>query len=137
MTRNTNEASAADELATSAAVQRFVMTFVDPSRRERMVTMLLHKDRNKRSEAIQHVYKWVDPTRQTELAGSAGMPDQLKKRFHELSGILIDEASARHVTIGEAASLATTGFGAIFIADGHDIAVLFPEVGPPTLCSSK
>ena len=135
--RKNHESAQADEAAARAAVERFVTTFVEPSRRDRMVTMLLHKDRNKRCEAIQHVYKWIDPARQTELAGSVGTPEQLKKRFGELSGIVIDETSARHMTIAEATSRAANGFGAIFIADAQEIAVLFPEVGPPTLCSSK
>jgi hypothetical protein len=105
------------------------------SKRDRMVTMLLNKEREKRAEAIQTVYKWVEPKRKTELVGSTGFPQHLKTRFGEILGILIDQASARRSSIAEAAVLAAGGFGAIFIADIQPVALLLPEVGPPTLCS--
>lgn len=117
------------------AVVRFVNAFVIAAKRERMLTMVLHKDRNKRKEAIQTVYKWIDAKRQVELARNSGFPRQLTERFGDLTGVLLDESTARHVTIGEAAALASVGLGAIFIADTKLMAVLFPEVGPPTLCS--
>jgi len=65
----------------ASAVQRFVTTFVIGSKRERMLAMLLHKDRNKRNEAIQTVYKWIDPRLQHELPGNTGFPQHLKERF--------------------------------------------------------
>lgn len=135
--RNDDESSNTNDAAARAAVQRFVTTFVDMSRRERMATMLLHRDRNKRCEAIQTVYKWIEPALRKELEGDTGFPAQLEKRFGAMLGTVIDETGARHVTIAEAAAGADGRFGAIFIADARPIAVLFPEVGPPTLCSSK
>ena len=135
--RNDHEPSSRNDAAARAAVQRFVTIFVDASRRERVAAMLVHKQREKRIAMIQTVYKWIDPAWRTELERDTGFPVQLEKRFGALLGIVIDEIGARHVTIAEAAAVAAGRFGAIFIADARPIAVLFPEVGPPTLCSSK
>lgn len=125
----------ADEAAAASAIGRFVNTFVIASKRERMLAMLLHADRNKRCEAIQTVYKWIEPAHQCELEGNTGFPQHLRERFGDLRGVFLDEASASHVTIAGAAVLAAGGFGGIFIADAQPIALLFAEVGPPTLCS--
>lgn len=127
----------ANEAASAAAIQRFVATFVIASKRERMLAMLSHRDRNKRNEAIQTVYKWIDPKLKSELEGNTGFPQHLKARFGDLPGIFIDEANASHVSVAGAAVLAEGGFGAIFIADAATIALLFPEVGPATLCSGR
>lgn len=98
-----------------------------------MLAMLLHKDRNKRNNAIKTVYKWIDPKLQSELEGNTGFPQHLKERFGDLRGIIIDDACPRRVTVAGAAVLAAGGFGAVFIADTAPIALLFLEVGPPTL----
>jgi hypothetical protein len=63
-----------------------------------------------------------------------------RKRRHPISSIAFQSihahnASARRSSIAEAAVLAAGGFGAIFIADIRPVALLLPEVGPPTLCS--
>jgi len=123
--------------AAASAVRRFVTLFVNEPKRERVLTMLLHRDRNRRCEAIQTVYKWIEPSLQTELEGNAGFPQHLRDRFAALHGIIIDETSARHSTIAAAAVLAAGGFGAIFMADELPIALLFSEDGHPTLCSKR
>ena len=100
-----------------------------------MLSMLQHRDQNRRVDALQNVYKWIDPTLQTELEGHTGFPQHLVERFGDLRGILVDATAARHVTIAGAAVLASGGFGGIFIADEQPIALLFGEVGHPILCS--
>jgi hypothetical protein len=131
----------ADALATASAMERFVATFVVAIKRERMLGMLFHKDQGKRIEAIQTADKWIDPTlRQAELVGDTGVPRHLKRRFDDLRGILFNEDRGRHVTIAGAAVLAKGAmgeWGAIFIADGKPISLLFPEIGPPTLCAGR
>lgn len=82
----------ADPVAATSAIKRLVSTFVIASKRERVLAMLLHKDRNKRNEAIQTVYKWIGPKLQSELEGNTGFPQHLKERFGDLRGIIIDEA---------------------------------------------
>jgi hypothetical protein len=47
---------------------------------------------------------------------------------------MLDDRVARHVTVAGAAVLSSGQFGSIFVADSSAIALLFPEVGPPTLC---
>jgi len=57
-----------------------------------------------------------------------------KRRFGDLRGVVIDTAGARHMTIAGAVSVTTGGFGAVFIADAGELALLVHEIGPPTLC---
>jgi hypothetical protein len=128
-----DERPASDEAA-FAAVKRFAETFVMKRRRERVRGDLLHREAGRRNEAIQSVYKWIDPAMQSELEGNAGFPQRLHERFGDLRGVMIDGHGARHVTAAGAAVLAQQGFGAIFVADSISLALLFPETGHPTLC---
>ncbi len=49
-----------DKEALGAAVRRFVETFVDKERRERIAAALLHRKQDKVVEAIQSLYRLVD-----------------------------------------------------------------------------
>jgi hypothetical protein len=123
-----------DEAVAVASVKRFVETFIVAAKRERIQTHLLHHKRERRTETIQGLYKWIDPKMKTELAGNTGFPQHLHERFGDLRGVLLDEYRACHVTIAGAAVLSAAQFGAIFIADGRALALLFAEVGAPILC---
>jgi hypothetical protein len=50
---------------------------------------------------------------------------------------MIDDRGARHVTVAGAAVLSSGQFGCLFMADSAAIALLFPEIGPPTLCFKR
>lgn len=128
-----DERPATDD-AERVAVSRFVETFITKVRRERVQTGLLHGDQQRRIETIQSAYKWIDPALLSELDGNSGFPQQLHQRFGDLRGVLVDDRGARHVTVAGAAALSTGQFGAIFIADDSALAILFPEIGAPTLC---
>jgi hypothetical protein len=127
-----DERPASDEAALAAA-KRFVETFVVTHKRERTQAGLLDEKPPRRSETIQRVHKWIEPALQAELAGNTGFPQQLQKRFGDLRGVMIDDRGARHVTVAGAAVL-SAGQLSIFMADSAPIALLFPEMGAPTLC---
>jgi hypothetical protein len=131
-----DERPASDETAL-AAVTRFVETFVAKHKRERIQAGLLHSKQQRRIESIQQVYKWIDPALQSELEGNTGFPQHLQERFGDLRGVMIDDRAARHVTVAGAAVLSSGQFGSIFMADSAAIALLFPEIGPPTLCLKR
>ena len=124
----------ASDDAALVAVKRFVETFVMKEKRERVQAGLLHRSQQRRLETIQTAYKWIDPSLQTELEGNTGFPQHLHERFGDLRGVMLDDRGARKVTVAGASVLASGQFGSIFMADSSAIALLFPEVGPPTLC---
>lgn len=128
-----DERPASDDAAL-VAVQRFVETFVTKAKRDRVQTGLLHRSQQRRIEAIQSAYKWIDASLQSELEGNTGFPQHLRERFGDLRGVMLDDRGARHVTVAGAAVLSTGQFGSIFVADSSPMALLFPEIGPPTLC---
>jgi hypothetical protein len=128
-----DERPATDDAAL-VAVKRFVEIFVTKAKRDRVQTGLLHPGQRRRIEAIQSAYKWIDPSLQSELEGNTGFPQHLRERFGDLRGVMIDDRGARHVTVAGAAVLSTGQFGSIFVADSSAMALLFPELGPPTLC---
>lgn len=128
-----DERPASDDAALVAA-QRFVEAFVTKAKRERVQTGLLHRSQRRRIEAIQSAYKWIDPSLRSELEGNTGFPQHLRERFSDLRGVMIDGRGARHVTVAGAAALSAGQFGAIFVADASAMALLFPEIGHPTLC---
>jgi hypothetical protein len=128
-----DERPASDDAAL-VAVTRFVNAFVTKARRDRIQTSLLHRNQRRRIEAIHGAYKWIDPTLQSELEGYTGFPQHLRERFGDLRGVMIDDRTARHVTVAGAAVLSSGRLGSIFVADSSAMAVLFPEIGPPTLC---
>jgi hypothetical protein len=115
------------------AVARFVAEFVVTSKRERARMLLVHDDRQRRIEGLQTLYKWLRREATTELGGGAGFPHRLRERFGEVRGILVREGDALTVGVPHAAFLATGTSGALFLADATRMALLFPEVGPPTL----
>jgi hypothetical protein len=124
--------------ALAAAVQRFVTLFVMESRRERMASMLTHRDPQRRIEAIQHVYKWIDRSVMSELGGGTGSPQQLGERFRDVRGLLIDGSSAHHVAVADAATMASVGFGGIFIADGvFALLSAMPHASPTNTLTSR
>jgi hypothetical protein len=130
-----NEQPASNAVA-RAAVKRFVALFVVENRRERAPMVLLHRDWRRRLRAIWNLSRWIDGAYSRELDGSSGSPQHLRERFGDMRGILLDERCARHVTVAGAAILAAvSGFGALFIADTKPIAIIFEEVGHPTVCS--
>ena len=128
-----DERPASDDAAL-VAVKRFLEIFVTKEKRERVQAGLLHRSQERRIETIQSAYKWIDPSLQSELDGNTGFPQHLYERFGDLRGVMIDDRGARHVTVTGAAVLSSGQFGSIFVADSSAIALLFPEVGPPTLC---
>lgn len=84
---------------------------------------------------IQSAYKWIDPSLlQSELDGNTGFPQHLHERFGDLRGVMLEDRGARHITVAGAAVLSSGQFGSIFVAHSSAMALLFPEVGPPTLC---
>lgn len=95
---------------------------------------MLHRSQQRRIEAIQSAYKWIDPSLQSELESNTGFPQHLRERFGDLRGVMLDDRGARHVTVAGAAVLSCGQFGSIFVADSSAMALLFPEIGPPTLC---
>jgi hypothetical protein len=127
-----DERPASDDAAL-VAVKRFVETFVTRAKRERVQAGLLHRSQQRRIETIQSAYKWIDPSLQSELEGNTGFPQHLHERFGDLRGVMIDDREARHVTVAGAAVLSSGQFGSIFVADSSAMALLFPEIGPPTL----
>lgn len=128
-----DERPASDDAAL-AAVKRFVEAFVTKEKRERVQAGLLHRSQQRRIETIQSAYKWIDPSLQSELDGNTGFPQHLHERFGDLRGVMLDDRGARNITVAGAAVLSSGQFGSIFVADSSAMALLFPEVGPPTLC---
>lgn len=120
--------------AALVAVKRFVETFVTKEKRERVQAGLLHRTQQRRIETIRSAYKWIDPSLQSELDGNTGFPQHLHERFGDLRRVMLDDRGARHITVAGAAVLSSGQFGSIFVADSSAMALLFPEVGPPTLC---
>jgi hypothetical protein len=51
-----------------------------------------------------------------------------------LQGELVDEDDVSRVTIDQARAFSNGGFGAFFVSDNGEVALLIPEVGKPTLC---
>jgi hypothetical protein len=128
-----DERPASDGAALVAAT-RFVETFITKVKRDRVQAGLLHRTQRRRIEAIQSASQWIDPSVQSELEGNAGFPQHLRERFGDLRGVMLDDRRARHVTVAGAAVLSMGQFGSIFVADSSAMAILFSEVGPPTLC---
>ena len=122
-----------DVSVVEAAVKRFVATFVLKSKRERAQRFLLgHPER--RIETLEQLPDWVEPSSRSDLDGNAGFPQHVQTRFGDLRGVLVNDHDACSVTIAGAVSLSTGKLGALFVADNADIALLVPEIGPPTLC---
>jgi hypothetical protein len=121
--------------AAMRAVRGFVATFVVPNKRERAQLFLLGRP-ERRIATLQELPQWVEPTAQTDLNGNTGFPAALEKRFGNLRGLLLDDEGTSNCTIAEAVETADE-FGALFISDSGEIALLIPEVGPPTLCEAK
>jgi len=110
-------------------IERFVETFVLPSKRQRSKKLLLGNS-EQRIEALQRLPDWIDPILVLEITdGRSEIPVGLGS----LAGYLIDHTGATRVTLAEAEEVAQGGFGALFIADSGNIGLVVPEVGPPIL----
>ncbi len=123
----------ADPKQVTNSMARFLADVVIMHKRERARMLLTHRDRERRIEGLQRLPGWLRPETMTELGGAAGFPDRLLQRFGEIPGILVRESGALLVNAPHAAFLASGGSGALFLADAEPMALVFPEVGPPTL----
>ncbi len=122
-----------DDSATKFALERFVATFVSKVKRERALMLL---GGSGRIEGLQRLHDWIDVKFQTLLQGSLGFPQHLQARFGDLQGVLVDDRGAWRTTIAGASWSAAGGFGALFVSDAGDLALLLAEIGPTTLVSA-
>ena len=125
-----------DEAAFEAAIQRFVAGFVIKTKRERALLMLRREHGFGRIQTLQKLPEWVDPALQTELGrtkANAALVRSIYARFGSRPGVLIDERGVHRVTMATGTDVGS--WGALFISDDGEIAVLSREIGPPVLCA--
>ena len=126
-------ASPASETDAQKALHGFIKRFVVKAKLERAELFLL--DPVKRDRGMQEVWGWLDRSKTSDLGGSAGFPQHLAARFGDLRGTYIDGTKCALVTIAEAAVLAATaGDRSLFVSTDQGTAILFEDVGCPTLC---
>jgi len=112
------------------AIKEFIGRFVSWDRRSRALQLLIPP--KKRREHLRNAFVWMNPALCEELDGASGFPQGLADTFGNARGILITGQAASRMTVPEAASLHDDS---IFISDDRKFAVLFYEIGSPTLCS--
>jgi hypothetical protein len=125
------------ELATEDDVRQalslFIKSFVVKSKQERAGVFLLNS--KKRELGIREVWQWLDSSKTEALEGSAGFPQHLATRLGPLRGVYVDAEQCALVTAPEAAVLGQDC--AIFVTRDGSIALVFAEIGPPTLCENS
>jgi hypothetical protein len=119
-----------DRRALEAALDLFVKTFVVADKRTQIRGRLLAAER--RDETLTTLPRWLE--RAVPLEGADRSPDGSSKRFGEVLGVHLDEASAHRTTISNALALGRTK-ASLFIADNGNLAVVTIADGSAVLCS--
>lgn len=123
---------AVSEEEVGEAIRTFIMQFVSVEKRARASLFLLQP--TKRSQGIGDLFSWLDQSVVSILKGSEGFPQHLEERFGALCGILVMRQECTRVTVAEAASLHDDS---VFMSDDGSFAILFYDVGEPTLCLTQ
>ena len=122
--------------AVEAAWRSFIDTFIVEPRRERAGLVLL--DPTRRGASISKLRRWVEPTLAVDLPGNVDLPEYLAERLGGVSGLYLAEEDAYRVDIATAVTLAASAASdSIFLADDGLHALLFHEIGAPTLCTAR
>lgn len=112
-------------------IDNFINGFVAEEKRARARKLLLG-GYEQRIAALQKLPEWL--VEGVRVEDNAATLSELIVRFGKLQGSLVDEIEITEITIDSVCALAMGGFGALFISDNGAVAVLFPEIGRPTLC---
>lgn len=113
-----------------AALDLFVKAFVVADKRTQIRARLLAAER--RDETLTTLPRWL--VRNVLLEGADRSPDGSSKRFGEVLGVHLDEASAHRTTISNALALGRAK-ASLFIADNGNLAVVTIADGSAVLCS--
>ena len=128
------EATPATEDEARDALEAFIDSFVVSAKRERAKLLLLNPDR--RARGLHEVSGWLDRRKTTELDGATGFPQNIARAVGNVRGIFLDGGGRLlRLTAPEGAVLGHDD--ALFIADDHSSAVLFFEIGSPTVCRAR
>jgi len=119
-----------DRRALEAALELFVKTFVVADKRTQIRSRLLAAER--RDETLTTLPRWL--TRAVPLEGADRSPEGSSKRFGEVLGVHLDEASAHRTTISNALALGRSS-ASLFIADNGNLGVVTVADGSAVLCS--
>lgn len=111
------------------AIERFVDAFITAQRRERARKLLLGKY-EQRIQALQALPEWMNATVNTqELRGAA--PAELAKHA-DVHGWFLDDKSFERAQLRDVPI--SGGFGALFVSEDGQFALIVPEVGNVLLC---
>jgi hypothetical protein len=119
-----------EQRALDAALRLFTTTFVVDDKQKQMQQRLATAER--RLETLEALPRWIR-TRNAPLEGADRSPAGLRKRFGELSGVVLDEAGATRTTIANALDQHRTT-PSLFIADNGSLAMITTRE-LPILCS--
>jgi hypothetical protein len=114
-----------------SALRLFVAQFVVDDKRGQIHKRLLTAER--RDETLATLPRWLIGTI-AALAGADQSPAGLRQRFGELTGVHVDAAGARRLTIAAALEL-SRGRASLFVDDRGWIALVTVAAGAPLLCS--
>jgi hypothetical protein len=119
-----------DRRALEAALDLFVKAFVVADKRAQIRARLLTAER--RDETLTTLPRWL--VRSVPLEGADRSPDGSSKRFGDVLGVHLDEASAHRTTISNALALGRAK-ASLFIADNGNLGVVTIADGSAVLCS--
>jgi hypothetical protein len=114
-----------------SALRLFVAQFVVDDKRGQIHKRLLTAER--REETLETLPRWLTGT-VAALARADQSPAGLRQRFGELTGVQVDAAGARRLTIAAALELGR-GRASLFVDDRGWIALVTVAGGAPLLCS--
>ena len=120
-----------DTKGLDAALVLFVRTFVTDDKRKQIHDRLLAKER--RAETLATLPRWLAGRRE-ELAGKEKSPAGLAARMGAITGVFLDETSAKRIVIARALELAR-GASALWIGDTGRVALVVQAGGPSLLLS--
>jgi hypothetical protein len=124
-----------DPVALAVAVDHLVEAFVHEDKRDRVRKMLLGRSKKgggwpRRDEAFEALLSWIPAEYQSEL--DRDRLAALIARSGAQAGIQILDRSTYRATVAEPR---TNDFASVFVPDDGSFAIVYAEVGPPTLCT--
>ena len=127
------DAAPAPETEVQDALRDFILVFVQRTKQDRAAKFLL--DPVKRRQGLSALFGWLDRRKTQELEGATGFPQNIQATIGGVPGLFVDHDRRLHLTAPEAAVLGLDC--ALFISDDRAIALVFAEVGSPTLCIAR
>jgi hypothetical protein len=126
------DAAPATEPATHEALRDFIEAFVAPAKRERAALFML--DPGKRARGLSQLFGWLDRGKTRALDGATGFPQNIAATLGRVPGLFVDHQGSCRLTAPEAAVLGHED--SLFVSDDRMLALVFAEIGCPTLCSN-